>query len=194
MTKNKIKLFVLYIKNIKNNKSNKLHKLFKHNKLNFYNLYKIRKILDNKLSCKFNQKGGFFYDQNDDFILQILDTIDFIFDIINILPNYFFKTHTQFVTLPYMILSFYSNLLRNNYEMAFYTLIGIIPGIGSIISTSSKIILRIIKYNQKMKHNKEKLDKLNQIKFAKEIKKILKSNYSKSFNYPFLSDFENNYD
>jgi hypothetical protein len=45
-----------------------------------------------------------------------------------------------------------------------------------------------------MKHNKEKLDKLDQIKVAKEIKNILKSKYSNSFNYPFLSDFENNYD
>ena len=154
----------------------------------------IRKTLDNKLCSKFKQNGGFFYDQNDDFILQVLDTIDFIFDIINILPNHFFNTHTQFITLPYMILSFYSNLLRKNHEMAFYTLIGIIPGIGSLISTSSKIILRIIKYNQKIKENNEKLDKLNQIKTAKEIKKILKSKYSNSFNYPFLSDFENNYD
>ena len=194
MNKKKIKLFAKYIKNIKNNKSNKLYKLFKHNKYNFYNFYKIRKILDTKLCSEFNQNGGFFYDQNDDFIFQMLDTIDFIFDIINVLPNYFFKTHTQFVTLPYMILSFYTNLLRNNYEMAFYSLIGIIPGIGSLISTSSKIILRIIKYNQKMKYNKEKIDKLNQIKVSKEIKKILESKYSNSFNYPFLSDFENNYD
>ena len=194
MNKNKFKLFANYIKNIKNDKSNKFYKLYKHNKLNFYNLYQIRKTLDNKLCSKFKQNGGFFYDQNDDFILQVLDTIDFIFDIINILPNHFFNTHTQFITLPYMILSFYSNLLRKNHEMAFYTLIGIIPGIGSLISTSSKIILRIINYNQKIKENNEKLDKLNQIKTAKEIKKILKSKYSNSFNYPFLSDFENNYD
>ena len=40
---------------------------------NFYNLYQIRKTLDNKLCSKFKQNGGFFYDQNDDFILQVLD-------------------------------------------------------------------------------------------------------------------------
>ena len=194
MNKYKIKLFANYISNIKNDKSNKLYKLLKHNEFNFYNIYKIRKVLDNKLCYNYKQIGGFFYDQNDDFILQVLDTIDFIFDIINILPNYFFNTHKQFITLPYQLLSFYSNLLRNNHEMAFYTLIGIIPGIGSIISTSSKIILRVINYNLKKKNNKEKIDKLNQIKIAKEIKKILKSNYSNTFNYPFLSDFENNYD
>ena len=89
MNKKKIKLFAKYINNIKNNKSNKLYKLFKHNKYNFYNLYKIRKILDTKLCSQFNQNGGFFYDQNDDFIFQILDTIDFIFDII------FYKNENQ---------------------------------------------------------------------------------------------------
>ena len=186
----KVKQFAIYMKNIKNNKSNKLHTLFNQNKSNFDKFYKIRNIVDTNLCQQFNQSGGFFYDQNDDFIIQVLDTIDFIFDIINILPNYFFETHTQFVTLPYSILSFYTNLLRNNYEMAFYTLIGIIPGIGALISTSSKIILRIIKHNEKIKSNKKDFDTLNQIKVAKEIKKILNS---KSFNNPFLSEFEENY-
>lgn len=190
MKKNKIKLFAIYLKNIKNDKSNKLHSVFKHNKLNFNTFYKIRNTIDNKLCDTFNQNGGFFYDQNDDFIIQVLDTIDFIFDIINILPNHFFKTHTQFITLPYSILSFYNNLLRSNYEMAFYTLIGIIPGIGALISTSSKTILRIIKHNQQIKNNKKDFDMLNQIKTAKEIKKIINS---KPFNNPFLSEFEENY-
>ena len=190
MKKNKIKLFAIYIKNIRNNKDNKLYSLYKSNKLNFQKIYKIRKIIDTNLCQQFNHNGGFFYDQNDDFIIQILDTIDFIFDIINILPNHFFKTNTQFITLPYSILSFYNNLLRNNYEMAFYTLIGIIPGIGSLISTSSKIILRIIKHNQKIQNNKKNFDTLNQIKVSKEIKKIINS---KSFNNPFLSEFEENY-
>lgn len=186
----KIKQFAIYMKNIKSNKSNKLHNLFNQNKSNFDTFYKIRNIVDTNLCQQFNQSGGFFYDQNDDFIIQVLDTIDFIFDIINILPNYFFKTNTQFITLPYSILSFYTNLLRNNYEMAFYTLIGIIPGIGALISTSSKIILRIIKHNEKIKNNKKDFNSLNQIKVAKEIKTILNS---KSFNNPFLSDFEENY-
>ena len=187
----KLKQFAIYMKNIKNNKSNKLHPVFKQNKSNFHTFYKIRNVIDINLCNQFNQNGGFFYDQNDDFIIQILDTIDFIFDIINILPNYFFKTHTQFITLPYSILSFYTNILRNDYEMAFYTLIGIIPGIGALISTSSKIILRIIKHNEKIKNNKKDFDMLNQIKVAKEIKKILNS---KSFNNQFLSEFEKNYD
>jgi hypothetical protein len=187
----KLKQFAIYIKNIKNNKSNKLHPVFKQNKSIFNTFYKIRNVIDTNLCHQFNQNGGFFYDQNDDFIIQILDTIDFIFDIINILPNYFFKTHTQFITLPYSILSFYTNLLRNDYEMAFYTLIGIIPGIGALISTSSKIILRIIKHNEKIKNNKKDFNMLNQIKVAKEIKKILNS---KSFNNQFLSEFEKNYD
>lgn len=187
----KLKQFAIYMKNIKNNKSNKLHPVFKQNKSIFNTFYKIRNVIDTNLCHQFNQNGGFFYDQNDDFIIQILDTIDFIFDIINILPNYFFKTHTQFITLPYSILSFYTNILRNDYEMAFYTLIGIIPGIGALISTSSKIILRIIKHNEKIKNNKKDFDMLNQIKVAKEIKKILNS---KSFNNQFLSEFEKNYD
>ena len=187
----KLKQFAIYMKNIKNNKSNKLHPVFKQNKSIFNTFYKIRNVIDTNLCHQFNQNGGFCYDQNDDFIIQILDTIDFIFDIINILPNYFFKTHTQFITLPYSILSFYTNILRNDYEMAFYTLIGIIPGIGALISTSSKIILRIIKHNEKIKNNKKDFDMLNQIKVAKEIKKILNS---KSFNNQFLSEFEKNYD
>jgi len=194
MKKKKIKLFAFYLKQIKNNKNDKLHKLYKHNESNFNKIYKIRSIFDYKLCNQFKQNGGFFYDQNDDYILQILDTIDFLFDIFNILPNYFIKTNTQFVTLPYSILSFYTNLLRNNYEMAFYTLIGIIPGIGALISTSSKIILRLIKYNQKIKNNKEDIDRLNKIKVSKEIKQILQSSNSNSFNYPYLSDFEKNYD
>ena len=74
--------------------------------------------------------------------------------------------------------------------MAFYTLIGIIPGIGALISTSSKIILRLIKYNEKIKNNKEDIDRLNKIKVSKEIKQILQSSNSNSFNYPYLSDFE----
>jgi hypothetical protein len=194
MKKNKVKLFAIYLKNIKHDKKNKLYSSYKNNKSNFNKLYKIRHIYDIKLCKQFHQKGGFFYDQNDDFVMQILDTIDFIFDIINILPNYFFKTHTQFITLPYSISSFYINLLRNNYEMAFYTLIGIIPCIGSLISTSAKVILRIIKYNKQINKNEKDLEKLNQIKIAKDIKQILKSNNLNSFNTPFLSDFENNYD
>ena len=194
MKKKNIKLFAFYIKQIKDNKNDKLHKLYKHNVSNFNKINKMRNVFDTKLCSQFKQNGGFFYDQNDDFILQIIDTIDFLFDIFNILPNYFINTNTQFITLPYSILSFYTNLLRNNHEMAFYTLIGIIPGIGSLISTSSKIILRIIKYNQKIKINKEKMDELNKIKVSKEIKKILNSSNSNSFNYPFLSNFEKNYD
>ena len=35
------------------------------------------------------------------------------------------------------------------------------------------------------------MDELNKIKVSKEIKEILNSSNSNSFNYPFLSNFEN---
>ena len=72
--------------------------------------------------------------------------IDFIFDIINLIPNNIITQNYNYITAPYGIISFLMNLLRGNYDFAFYSFIGLIPGIGGAIAGSAKTIHRIINY------------------------------------------------
>ena len=194
-----------YLLNLKNEISNKCGINFKNIQLanllisyksNFSNLNKIKKIhkIINIEVNKINpQTGGFLYLETDNVYSQALNLIDFIIDVINIIPNNIVTSNYYHISAPYGISSLILNLMRGNYDFAFYSLIGLIPGIGGAIAGSAKIIHRIVTFLS----NKKKIDKskdyYKQIQSTLRVHDYLNDETFERKNNPFLGDFEDNY-
>jgi hypothetical protein len=149
--------------------------------------------LDFELCNNYDQNGGFFFNKYDNKFMKSLTVIDFLFDIINLIPNQIITKNYNFVTMPYAISSLLLNLFRGDYDFAFYSFLGIIPGVGGVLASSSKIIHRIIRYiiNSKKIENVENYYK--QILAARRVHEFIKDeNYEKLEN-PFIGSFENNF-
>ena len=172
--------------------SNLLISYFKYN----YQFDKINYLitkLDNELCNNYNQNGGFFFNKYDNKFMKSLTIIDFLFDIINLIPNQIITKNYNFITMPYAISSLLLNLFRGDYDFAFYSFLGIIPGVGGVLASSSKIIHRIIRFiiNSKKIENVENYYK--QILAARRVHEFIKDeNYEKLEN-PFIGSFENNF-
>ena len=166
---------------------------FHSNKNNFDKINKIQKAINLEVNKINPQIGGFIYADDDNRYTQVLNMIDFIFDIINLIPNNIITQNYNYITAPYGIISFLMNLLRGNYDFAFYSFIGLIPGIGGAIAGSAKTIHRIINYII----SKNKLNKANeyykQLQSARRVHNYLKDETYEMKNNPFLGEFENNY-
>lgn len=166
---------------------------FHKNQDNYKKFVNFRKVI-NKEVYKINpQCGGFIYDENDNGYAQVLNIIDFIFDIINLIPNNIITKNYNFIAAPYGILAVLLNLLRGNYDFAFYSFIGLIPGIGGALAGSVKIIHRIINYISKTKKLKEGEDYYKQLQAAKRVHDYLKDETYEKVNNPFIGNFEDNY-
>ena len=85
------------------------------------------------------------------------------------------------------------NLMRGNYDFAFYSFIGLIPGIGGAIAGSAKIIHRIINYITEKKKLNFANEYYKQLQSARRVHNYLKDDKYEIKNNPFLGDFENNY-
>ena len=165
-------------------------------KFNFSNLNKIKKIhkLINYEANKINpQIGGFLYLESDNVYTQTLNLIDFIIDVVNIIPNNIITPNYHHIAAPYGISSLILNLMRGSYDFAFYSLIGIIPGIGGVISASAKIIHKIIAYISNGKKTEKSKEYYKQIQSSLRVHDYLKNdNFERNYN-PFLGNFEDNY-
>jgi hypothetical protein len=172
--------------------SNLLLSYFKYN-YHFNKINSLKNKFDNELCSNFNQKGGFFFNKYDNKYMKALTIIDFLFDIINLLPNQIISTNYNFVTMPYAIASLLLNLFRSDYDFAFYSFLGIIPGIGGILASSTKIIHRIIRYiiNFKKVENVEEYYK--QILAARRVHEFIKDENYEKLDNPYIGSFENEF-
>jgi len=153
----------------------------------------LKNNFDKELCINCNQTGGFFYNKSDNKFMKALTIVDFLFDIINLIPNQMLTNNFNFVTMPYGVVSLLINLFRGDYDFAFYSFLGIIPGVGGVLASSAKLIHRMIRFmiNKKSEENVE--DYYKQIQSARRVHEFVKDeNYEKLKN-PYISDFENKY-
>ena len=194
-----------FIKNFKKNINNKIglelsdrrtaNLLFSYHKYNyqFNKINALKNKFDSELCSNFNQKGGFFFNKYDNKYMKSLTIIDFLFDIINLIPNQIITKNYNFVTMPYALSSLLLNLFRGDYDFAFYSFLGIIPGIGGILASSAKIIHRIVRYIINSKKVEDVEEYYNQILAARRVHDFVKDeNYEKMDN-PYIGSFENNF-
>ena len=153
----------------------------------------LRSKIDYELCSTYNQSGGFFYNKYDNKFMKAFTIIDFLLDIINLIPNQFFTNNFNFVKMPYGIVSLLINLFRGDYDFAFYSFVGIIPGIGGILSSSIKIIHRIIRFNINKKKVEDVEDYYSQIQSARRVHEFVKDDNYEKLKNPYIGDFENNY-
>ena len=104
---------------------------------------------------------------------KTLIALDMLFDIVNLIPNSLLTKNYNYIAAPYGILSLIINLLRDDYDFAFYSLLGIIPGIGGVIASSMKIIHRIIRYVINKRNNDKVENYYKEIQTSREVQKIL---------------------
>ena len=159
----------------------------------FDKINKLKNKLDNELCINYNQKGGFFFNKYDNKYMKSITIIDFLLDIINLIPNQIISNNHKFITMPYAITSLLLNLFRGDYDFAFYSFLGLIPGIGSVLASSSKIIHRIIRFSINSKKIYDIENYYKQILAARRIHEFIKDeNYDKLDN-PYIGSFENNF-
>ena len=169
--------------------------LISYHKYNFQ-LNKVNTLknkFDNELCSKYNQKGGFFFNKYDNKYMKSLNIIDFLFDIINLIPNQIISKNYNFITMPYAVSSLLLNLFRGDYDFAFYSFLGIIPGIGGILASSTKIIHRIIRYIINAKKVEDVEDYYKQILAVRRVHDFVKDENYESLNNPYIGSFENNF-
>ena len=159
----------------------------------FNKLHLLRSKLDNELCLTCNQKGGFFFNKYDNKYMKTLTIIDFLFDIINLIPNQIISSNYNFISMPYAVSSLLINLFRGDYDFAFYSFLGIIPGVGGILSSSAKIIHRIIRYAINTKKVNEVEEYYNQILAARRVHEFVKDEEYEKLDNPFIGSFENNF-
>ena len=171
------------------------HKLFKlllnyHKYGHYFEKVKNLKYLINSESI---QTGGFFSRGYDNKYTRALNVIDFLIDIINLMPSKIFSKSYHNVTLPYAIMSFILNILRSDLDFAFYSFIGMIPGIGSVLSASSKIVHRIIRNISYQNHESKKEDNFKKIQITRKVHDYIKNDKAFDIENPFNTKFENEY-
>jgi hypothetical protein len=178
---------------ISNKRLSNLLLSFHNNKNNYDKINKMNKTINIEINKMNPQIGGFIYDDNDNKYAQVLNMIDFIFDLINIIPNNIITQNYNFIAAPYGIIAVLLNLLRGNYDFAFYSFIGLIPGIGGALAGSIKIIHRIINYISSRNIMKNAEEYYKQLQAAKRVHDYLKDETFEKINNPFIGDFEDNY-
>lgn len=179
--------------NISNKRLSELLLSFHNNKNNYDKMKNIHKTINIEINKINPQIGGFIYDDNHNKYAQVLDMIDFIFDLINIIPNNIITQNYNFIAAPYGIIAVLLNLLRGNYDFAFYSFIGLIPGIGGALAGSIKIIHRIINYISSTNKMNDAKEYYKQLQSAKRVHDYLKDETFERKNNPFIGNFEDNY-
>lgn len=170
------------------NRLAKLLIIYNNNKVNIEKVNKLIINIDNSL----DQSGGFFYNKYDNKYLKIFNIIDFLFDIINLIPNNILSSENN-IKLPYSIFSIIFNLSRGDYDFSFYSLLGAIPGIGAIISSTLKIIHRIIRFSINRTNIYKYEDYYKQIHAVRRVHTFLKNEDFDKLKNPYLDDFENQF-
>lgn len=136
-----------------------------------------------------NQNGGFIFNTYDTVYTKILSIIDIIISLIGFFPTSFIHDMIG----SYQLISLFIYLSKDNYMFAFYSFITLIPGIGTIVGTSLKIIHLIIKYIYDKKQENIQHEILNQTEQIKILNKMM-TNYDPNHiytKYESLNSIEN---
>lgn len=176
-----------------NKKLSQLLLVFNKNKGNYNKIKKLHKTINVEVNKINPQIGGFIYNDNENGYSQVLSMLDFIFDLINLIPNNIITKNYNFIAAPYGILAILLNLLRADYDFAFYSFVGLIPGVGGAIAGSVKIIHRIIKYITRTAKVDNAENYYKQLQSAKRVHDYLRDDSYERKNNPFIGDFEDNY-
>ena len=180
---------------IKLNNKRTANLLFSYHKYNnhFDKVNNLKNKFDKELCTNYNQSGGFFFNKYDNKYMKSLTIIDFLFDIINLIPNQIISKNYNFVTMPYALSSLLLNLFRGDYDFAFYSFLGIIPGIGGILASSAKIIHRIIRYVINAKKVDDVEGYYKQILAARRVHDFVKDENYEKLDNPYIGSFEENF-
>ena len=95
--------------------------------------------------------------------------------------------------MPYAVASLLLNLFRSDYDFAFYSFLGIIPGIGGILASSAKIVHRIIRYVINAKKVEDVEGYYKQILAARRVHDFVKDENYEQLDNPYIGSFENNF-
>tara|TARA_Y100000589_G_C27070503_1_gene595181 strand:- start:176 stop:889 length:714 start_codon:yes stop_codon:yes gene_type:complete len=181
----------------KNKLSNKsiynMLEIYLKNKSNLNKILNAKSYIYKTIDENYEMKGGFLSNEYDNKFTKMLNLIDFLLDIIKFIPNNILTSNNLYVGLPYGIISILLNLFRNNYDFAFYSFIGVIPGLGNLIGASMKIIHRIINFittGNKIIENKKYY---KNIQSARLVHDFLKDDKYEKINNPYLGTFEDKY-
>ena len=166
---------------------------FKENEINFNNILNAKSSLYREIDSSCNLKGGFISNEYDNKFTKILNLIDFILDLIKFIPNNILAKNHPYIGLPYGIISIMLNLFRNDYDFAFYSFLGVIPGIGGLLSSSIKFIHRVIRHIVMQKDISSNMNYYKQIQSARRVHDFLKDYTYESRNNPYIGDFENQF-
>lgn len=166
---------------------------FHNSKDNFNKFKKIHKTINIEINNINPQSGGFLYLPDENKYAQALNLVDFIIDIINLIPNNVFTKNYYYIAAPYGTISLLINLMRGNYDFAFYSLLGLIPGVGGAIAASAKIIHKIISYIISKNKIDESEEYYKQLQSSRRVHDYLKSETFERSNNPFLGNFEEEY-
>lgn len=166
---------------------------FYKNKKNINSIKKIHNTITLEIAKRLPQSGGFLFLDDDNRYSQTLSLIDFIIDIINLIPNNYITKNYNHIAAPYGIVSLILNLMRGDFDFAFYSLIGLIPGVGGAISASAKIIHKIINHNKSVKKNDQAKEYYKQLQSVQRVHDYLKDETFERTNNPYLDNFEENY-
>lgn len=168
---------------------NLIYILYKYN--HFFN--KIDSI-KSKIIYEINiQSGGFLYNNHDNKYIKAFSIIDFLIDIYNLIPNKLLSHNNNIISTPFNFISIFINLLRGEYDYAFYNMIGLIPGIGSIMSSSIKIVHRIIRYIINYYKIQDIEEYYKQIQAVRRVHDFVKDERWEKLQNPFIGKFEDNY-
>jgi hypothetical protein len=128
------------------------------------------------------QTGGFLFNTYDTIYTKVLNIIDVTIAAISIFPTQFISDDLQSIVGPYQLISLFLNLSRGDYMLAFYSFISLIPGLGSIIGGSLKIMHMIIRYMYEKEQDKIKHKYLDEVEQIRIIHKMI-ANYDPTYKY-----------
>lgn len=107
------------------------------------------KSVINKFNKVIQQSGGFLYSKYDSIFTKILNIFDVIIDLLTLVPNTIFTTSLNHILGPFQLIAMFLNLSRGDYMLSFFSFISMIPGIGTIVGPSLKLISRLVEFIHK---------------------------------------------
>ena len=163
-----------------------------HENLNHINQINLIKKCFNIELNKTIQKGGFLTNKNQQSSYTMaLNIADLLLDIVGVLPNDLFTVSSNYIFGPYALVNVIMNLMRGDFEFAFYSLIGMIPSVGSIIALSSKMIHRILRAITIKDTSKDNIDYYKQILAARRVYRFVSDGANR--NNLYEGNFEKRY-
>jgi hypothetical protein len=140
------------------------------------------KRIDSKYYVNIEQKGGFFsrmlgWDNETGIGTKILDIIDLILDLVGFIPG---------LGIPVDAAGAILSLVRGRYLDALFSVINMIPMVGSFVGTPGKYITKFIRAGKKIRKIKDKYDDAQDLLDKGQTIRDFRDNY-------YEEDYSNDY-